>query len=99
MGCVCQTCEHYERERDHANCAPGCNLHPQVHYGGWVWNAATSHWHYFCPGMAVSECGRVKAEDSATRRIHDPNETDPGAPTCHNCRRVIVALNRKLRGE
>lgn len=44
------------RAFEHANCNPGCSLHPELHHAGWVVTGCRAH--YFMPGMNVSECGR-----------------------------------------
>lgn len=75
---------------DHANCAPGCNLHPELHHAGWI-QSGTLRWHYFMPGMNRSECGLMRATDYAVRH---PKIASAG---CANCRKVIARDAIKLR--
>jgi hypothetical protein len=76
---------------DHANCLPGCHLHAELHHGGWV-QSGTRRWHYFSPGMTISECGVMRVQDKTTRRI-----TDPKTVGCANCRRSLASYAIKLR--
>lgn len=52
----------------------------------------TRRWHYFSPGMSTSECGRVRYRNTQPSR-----RSDAGPSACHNCRRVKVAFEIKLR--
>lgn len=81
------------KNNDHANCAPGCHLHPEVHHAGWI-QGGTGRWHYFMPGMKKSECGRLMASDSAVRYP----EAEIASRECANCIRSVASYAIKLRG-
>jgi hypothetical protein len=72
---------------DHANCSPGCHLHPQLHHSGWAQRGGGKIWHLFRPGITVSECGAVWIEDSMPRKADTPDSWK-----CLRCLRSDGAL-------
>lgn len=78
---------------DHDNCEPGCTLHPELHYSGWVATWTTGRYHYFTPGMNISECGHATIQDDAVRLRKPPS----GMAICRRCDVSIATTSRKIR--
>jgi hypothetical protein len=80
---------------DHANCSPGCRLHPELHHAGWVRKTGRRVlYHLYSPGMNISECGAAECEDYDVRQ-HDSHVK--GDHKCARCLRSWSATMVKIR--